>query len=130
MNMTWKYVSPIDASEIASIEEKLGISLPDDLKNIVSQFNNGSPSKCRFDGALNKEHVFKTLLSFNDGDAENIFVAMRVVGFDTTRLFPFASDPAGNFICLSDSKVVLWNHESESVEDVADSVTEFINKLY
>ena len=50
--------------------------------------------------------------------------------YKETKLFPFADDSAGNLICLDTTNVVFWNHETLEKTYIANSVTEFLSKLY
>lgn len=128
--ITWKYVKEIkNANAIEEFEKTNSIQFPDDLRSILKKYNNGRPSAKCFDTQNAKEKEFKKLLSFNKDDTENIF---EFVAFDTklSGLIPFADDPSGNLICLYQGKIYYWLHESDSVEYLADSFTEFLGKLY
>jgi len=50
------------------------------------------------------------------------------------ELFPFGEDPFGNYLCLffeeKDITIVYWSHETNKVEKVANSFTEFLEMLY
>lgn len=128
--ITWKYVKPLKAQDaITNVETEIGISLPTDLKDIIEKYNNGRPSRKLFDTSTEKELEFKKLLSFNSDDIENIFEFLHI---DTQLkgLVPLASDPGGNFICLYKDKIVYWNHENDTTEFLANTFSEFLNKLY
>ena len=80
--------------------------------------------------------MFKTLLSYNPKDIETIYKVYRE-GSDTMfiemKLYPIASDPFGNFICVDlrqGENIVLLRMETLAVEKAADNITDFINKLY
>ena len=130
MDITWKYTKKVTVDKINKVESACGISLPADLRELLVLVNNGRPSKKIFDTEKSKGHVFKKMLSFNEEDAENIYTPINVLKRENPSLFPFASDPAGNFICLQKGKVVLWLHESGDIEYVADSVTSLLGLLY
>lgn len=131
MNITWKYTSSVSDELIKSVEETFGISIPLSLRKVIKEGNNGYPSKNKFDAKQSKEHLFKTLLSYYKNDLENVFVAFASLKeSNTVGMIPFANDPAGNLICLKDSRVVLWNHETCSIEEVSDSIEDFFNSLY
>lgn len=61
---------------------------------------------------------------------ENVYSAFKVLKKIDSKLLPFANDPAGNLICYDGSKVVHWNHETDEIETVADSISSFFAKLY
>ena len=126
--MNWKYVKPITLENIAHVEEKVGYQLPDNLKAVILENNNGRPERDCFDTEINQGLQFKQLLSFNDNDEENIYTYIDLIKKE--KIFPFADDPAGNLICIDHEKIILWNHETNEKEFIAKSLEEFINNLY
>lgn len=130
MNITWKRGSKIDESTIKKVETKFGITLPGDYKRIIINHNNARPSVSTFDTESSTEHVFKKLLSLKEDDLETVYKAKKVLSTIDDTLFPFANDPAGNYLCFKNGAVVYWLHEDDSVLKVANSFTEFIAKLY
>ena len=130
MNITWKRGSKIDEATIKKVETKFGITLPGDYKSIIINHNNARPSVSTFDTESSTEHVFKKLLSLKEDDLETVYKAKKVLSKIDDTLFPFANDPAGNYLCFKNGTVVYWLHEDDSVLKVANSFTEFIAKLY
>lgn len=130
MKINWERVAPICDELISKVESLYSIQIPDDLKSILKESNGGVPSKRLFDDGKSKKHEMKTLLSYNRSDIENVYSAFEVLKEIDSKLIPFANDPAGNLICYDGSKVVYWNHETDEIEPIADSVTEFFDKLY
>ena len=130
MSIIWKRTSPISEDGICKGEMELGTTIPTELKAIVMKYNNGRPLPNRFDSPREKEHVIKKLLSFKKEDVENVYNAKRVVEETDSSLIPFANDPAGNLICLKGEKVVYWLHETNEIEEIATSLTVFLNNLY
>lgn len=130
MRITWERVSPICDELITEVENMYSIQIPDDLKSVLKEGNGGTPSKRFFDDEESKSHEMKTLLSYNRSDMENVYSAFKVLKEIDSKLLPFANDPAGNLICYDGSKVVYWNHETDELETVANSILEFFDKLY
>ena len=129
-NNSWKYVKPLlDPHAIEKFEQTHGIIFPDDLKEIMKKNNGGRPPLKYYDLASEKNKEFKTLLSFNKSDIENIFKFYPLDSKDQT-IIPFASDPAGNFFVLKNNKIYLWNHESDSLSFLADSFSIFYSSLH
>lgn len=136
ISIQWKYASPVDIENIEEVEDVLDIEIPDQLIEIILVGNNGSPSKNRF-VVGNNETIFKTLLSYNEKDKENVYKAFKVV---PKGLIPFGNTPTGDFICLEninnginprrEDKVVLWDHETGEIIPVTSSLTEFLRKLH
>ena len=130
MNIYWKYVTPVSKEQIAEVEKTFNVIIPDELKAVIMVGNNGVPSKRFFDTDFSQEHELKTLLSYDKRDAENIFSAFAVIRKENENLIPIANDPAGNLICLDGSNVVFWKHETNEMETIASSLTDFFDKLY
>ena len=128
-NINWKYVIPLEnKEEIQEIEKKYSVLLPNDLKGCIENNNAGYPNKNIFDTEVSKEKIFKDLISYNSEDEENIYQFEEL--FRMT-LIPFGLDPSGNVLCLDDDKkVILYLHETQEKEFVADNFSEFLNKLY
>lgn len=130
MDIHWKYASPVDMNTVIAVAHSHNISLPSLLVKMIMEGNNGSPSKRKFFYNDNKnEDVFKTMLSYNPNDVENVYSALAEL-HNTSSLYPFGNDPAGNFICLDGSKVVLWKHETHIIVPISNSVESFFNSLH
>lgn len=127
--MNWRYVKPTTIEKIQAVEKEYSIQLPKDLKDLILQYNNGRPEKSSF-MVNGKERVFKKLLSYNREDNENIYPYIDILRKVDNDLFPIASDPGGNFICIIRSKIVYWNHEYQKYEFICDSISLFLNSLY
>jgi cell wall assembly regulator SMI1 len=130
-DITWKYVKKLtNDNAVEEFERKNQISFPEDLKQCIKMHNGGRPSRNIFDTDKTKERMFKTLLSFNNNDVENIDKYFHVIQTKLKNLLPFASDPGGNFLCIQNNKVVLYLHDTGNIEKVADSFSEFLKNLY
>lgn len=133
-NLTWKYVSPLkEGSEVDVLELKYCFALPEDLKECIMLNNAGTPSISTFDIGNNKGMVFGGLLSFNKEDVDSIYDCLRLFETDEgkhLKMFPFAIDPAGNFFCVKDNKIVFYNHETDNFIIISDNFTDFLNSLY
>ena len=80
----------------------------------------------------NTEKVLGAILSFNrnESDTDSVFTALNAI--TDINLMPFGIDPFGNYICysLQDKKVVFWDHETDSISSVSDSLSAFLDSLY
>ena len=63
-------------------------------------------------------------------DTDSVFVALSVIS--DTNLLPFGIDPFGNYICysLKDKSVVFWDHETDGITAVSNSLSAFLESLY
>jgi len=130
-NLTWKYVKPLsNTNAIEDFEKENNITIPQDLKQCVKYNNGGRPSLNVFDTNKSRGRVFKTLLSFNKTDVENVFSLFSIIHSKHKEIIPFASDPSGNYLCIKGTKIVLFLHENEMLEDIADSFSEFLSRLH
>lgn len=128
----WKYVKPLENEEIVTLYlEKENLKIPKELIECLKSNNGGRPSINAFDTNVAKERVFKSLLSFNYNDFETIHIVYNSF-FREKKLFPFATDPSGNYICvvLEDNSIVYFEMESQKIEQIADSFSEFLELLY
>ena len=76
-----------------------------------------------------KNKEFKTLLSFNEEDIENIYKYFPLDSKDKT-IIPFATDSAGNFFVIKNLSIGLWDHELDKVYILASTFSEFLEKLH
>ena len=128
--ITWKYVKDLkNVKAIDDFEKEHNISYPQDLKQILIKYNGGRPSSKYYDLPNEKDKEFKTLLSFNEDDIENVYKYYPLDSSDKS-LIPFASDPAGNYFVLKDNEIYLWNHETDNLRKVNSTFTEFLNSLH
>ena len=126
----WKYVKKLnDLNAVENFETTYNVKFPSDLKDIIKKYNGGRPELKLFDTSTETGKDFKTLLSFNKTDIENIYIFCDDAS-SVREMLPFASDPAGNLFVLKDGKIFFWNHETDSTSFLADSFTEFLNMLY
>lgn len=128
MNINWKYVKPLnDQNAIDTFETKYNIKFPEDLKYVLKHNNGGRPSSKFFDIGTETEHEFKTLLSFNYEDVENIYDYLFP---NNNELVPFATDPSGNLFCCYKNAIYYWRHERNDTIRLADTFSGFLEKLY
>jgi len=133
MNTKWRYVKPIkDEKSIELFEGMIGARLPEDFIEIVRVNNGGRPDRPVFDTDDVKEHVFKTLLSFNTDDLENIFDTADSFIAAKSKYVPVANDDFGNLIAYDKNSFKLYflNHETDDVEYISSSFSELMEKLY
>lgn len=131
MNMqTWKYVKPLqDVNAVEKFETAHGVEFPKDLKEILVSYNGGRPPLKRYNVGNKTGKEFKTLLSFNESDAETIYKCYPLDSADG-ELLPFASDPSGDYFVVKSGKICLWDHERDQIVVLADSFSEFLDTLY
>lgn len=132
MNIDWKYkIDVIDLDVFTKIEAERKISFPEDLKKLIIEANAATPSKCKFT-VDNVEKVLGAILSFNlnESDTDTVFVAFNAIS--DTNLMPFGIDPFGNYVCYSlcDKKIIFWDHETDSIAVVNDTLSGFLDSLY
>jgi cell wall assembly regulator SMI1 len=131
-NLNWQYVKPLqDPNAIAQLASEAGVKLSADIIADLREHNGGRPDKKTFDTVQTKERALKAFLSFNEDDKGSAFVILDALKKEQPGLLPFASDPGGDYVCITtEGKVVLWLHETNEVEAVANSFSEFLSALY
>ena len=132
MKIEWKYKIDVANPEVfAEIEKERKITFPDDLKKLITEANAATPTKYDFMAGSN-EKAFGAVMSFNrnETDTDSVFVALSAV--TDTNLLPFGIDPFGNYICysLSNNKIIFWDHETDVITVVSDSLSAFLDSLY
>jgi len=145
MKVKWQGGRCLNSLFLSTLETAWNIVLPEDFKSVVQDSNRGCPAPYAFDTVKNKGRVFGGLLNFNLEEKGNVLEDYQVIKSRLPeKVFPFAEDPFGNFICFDFNKnfkkpsVIFWNHEGRviggidtyEIEFVADSFTELLNKLY
>lgn len=129
MNNDWKYVKKLENQNLVKdFLKENDISLPNEIIAFIEKNNNGRPLKPFFNTQTQKEQVFKSLLSYNKNDLDNIYDIYD----NEINLLPFATDSAGNiiFIDLIDFSIKFTFLETDKVEVLAKSLQEFLDDLY
>ena len=133
-SIKWKYTTKLKTgNEVDVMEIKYHYKLPDDLKECIKRNNAGMPYPSKFDTASSKNRVFGGLLSFNEGEDDNIYEIISLFETDKKKelsMFPFGLDPFGNLYCVKNEKIVLWNHEEDTVEYISESFSDFLNMMH
>lgn len=128
--ITWKYVKELkNSAAIDDFEKSNNFLYPQDLKQILRTYNGGRPSSKYYDLKGEKDKEFKTLLSFNEADIENIYKCFPLDSNDKA-IIPFASDPAGNYFVLKDNAIYLWEHETDNCHFISKSFSDFLQMLH
>lgn len=132
-NIIWKCVKPLNSEDdVDKFLKQNDIKMPREIISCIKENNGGRPSPNIFTTETKKERILKAILSYNSNDKETIYVCYPSV-FKDKGLFPIASDPAGNFICIdlkSNNAIVFFEHESGNKEFIANGFSEFLNNLY
>lgn len=128
MSLKWKYIEPLDESQLSKIEEYFGLSLPEDYKKSLVDCNRGKPTLERFDTERQKECVLDYMINLE----ETVAIAQAA---SADNLIPIGRDPFGNLIAfrIADRQigsVVFWDHERGKSSKISGSFTEFLEKLY
>ena len=132
MSLEWKYVEPLDESQLSKIENHFGLSLPEDYKKLLAECNRGKPTLERFDTELQKECVLDYMIDL----ADTISLSKTMsADYGIENLVPISRDPFGNLIAFRIAGpqmdgVVFWDHETNKIYRISGSFTEFIEKLY
>ena len=132
MKNEWKYkIDVVNPEVFAEIEKERKITFPDELKELIIEANAATPAKYNF-MAGSSEKVLGAVLSFNRNETDTDSVFFFLCAVTDTNLLPFGIDPFGNYICysLSNNKVVFWDHETDGITVVSDSLSAFLNSLY
>lgn len=136
-SLTWENIKPLeDETSIKTFEGEFQTQLPADFVRLAPKFSGSSPSRKYFRTKNGEEHVIDYFLSFNPDDKYGVFkttARMRRQGLPA-NIIPFAIDPFGNYICIEDlsegSRIIYWNHEEDTLEEITISFIRFLATLY
>jgi cell wall assembly regulator SMI1 len=137
----------LSSQELTEAENRIGKTIPADYRSFLLKHNGGYPDPSDF--SIDSEHspmgTIEYFLGINVAEHFNLERYLRV--FEEripSYLFPIATDPGGNIICIGIAgeqinKIYFWDHEFESEEGekptsdnvyfIADSLAELLNKL-
>lgn len=130
-NIVWEFVEPLQKDDtLNEFERGFAYQIPEELRALIQKFNCGYPDQDTFD-IPRRGMVFSNLLSFNQDSEESVYLYLdEFKDGGTLWGLPFATDGFGNVLCEKEGKIFFWSHETESLEPVADSVTELLNLLH
>jgi len=128
----WKYGKPLsDVKFIENIEKELNVKLPSAYVEIVTQHDNSRPNLDCFKAEKGREYVFGYFFTLKNDDFLRCCKSfMTDCGFP--NFMPFADTPNGDDICfdIRDWSIVYVNHETNEIEKVAPSFSDFLEMLY
>lgn len=139
----------VTEKDIAALEQRLGISLPDEYRQFILTWNGGQPEPNAFpiqDNPRDTHGLLDRFFSIDVEDTDYDIVDNAEVFRDRVPadLLPIAFDPGGNLICVAVSgknkgKIYFWDHNDEfppgkvpdyhNVYFVANSFSELIDNL-
>lgn len=141
--VVWKFAENMDeiGENIKKVEENFDITFPEDFIDVVRNNNEGSPRPNCFYINENEE-TFNNLITFDLNSKYsilNVYDSIKIRLVD--RVFPFARDPFGNYLCFDyrngdNPTVVFWEHETASIDKnaaikkVSDTFTELLDFLH
>ncbi|MCD8509315.1 MAG: SMI1/KNR4 family protein [Bacillus sp. (in: Bacteria)] len=135
--LEWKFVkNPATDRVLQEIEREFQITLPEAYGDLMKQYNGARPKPNQFHRKDGEENVVKSFLSVHPVKGGVRDVNYWLVDKLPRRVFPFANDPFGNYICFDYRKgnyfeptVVLWDHEKKELKKISDSFAGFLDLL-
>lgn len=141
--MKWNWTKPLESEDlIEEYESKVDYIFPDDFKAVIKENNGARPELKQFKSKLGRRkntRVFDFLLSFNKNDKWTIWNLNDWNGDmrdwnengKMENFVAFAGDPFGDLICFdkTNDHIVFIDHETLSIEPVADSFSGFVASL-
>lgn len=128
----WQYkINLKDKNVLGMLEEDKNILVPQELKKFIRENNAASPQKYKFD-INGKTEVFGAVLNFNCDDNEGTSATFAIESVINNKLFPFAVDPFGNFICvdLDSGEIVFYEHETAKHKYVCKNLEALLLMLH
>ncbi len=128
----WRFKIELKNETVFSeIEKSMSRAFPSEIKEFIRDYNAASPDLNRV--LINgSERILDAILSFNKDETEAVMFKSAFKAVGNKNLVPFATDPFGNYFCISldKSKVVYYTHEEQKCEATEYSLKDFIDKLY
>jgi len=130
-------MSPPSSDKVASTEELVGFEFPADFLAFCDTFHGGFPDPDEIEVDGFGRTMVNQVLPFDDDEEESIrsigTVFAAVEGLPE-GLFPFASEPGGNYFCFvtrqnGGTEIVFWFHEENRVLPVCGTFSEFIELI-
>lgn len=142
--------SQLSENDVLNLEKQIGQIIPLPYRNFLLIHNGGSPKKRNFkvrydDGRNDMDVSLDWFLGINV--SYGISIEWHVSEYQhrlPSELFPIATDPGGNLICISSSgekigAIYYWDHEEENEDEqpptynnvylLADTFDDFLNLL-
>ena len=141
--MKWNRPKLLESADlIEEYESEVGYIFPEDFKAVIKENNGARPELKLFKSYIDRrrvERVFDHLLSFNKNDSWSIWDCNDWNGDmrdwnengKMENFVAFAGDPFGDLICFdkTNDHIVFIDHETLSIESVADSFSGFVASL-
>ena len=130
---------PVGVNDMEGFESRIGMALPHDYREFLSEYNGGVPETNEFDiPGLNSGSGVNAFLSHEEIENEKKLLSDRF----PPNAWPIAHTEGGNYVCLvlgERSGIYFWDHELEAEEGqpatwdnmfrLADSFSEFLLSL-
>ncbi|MCX7570161.1 SMI1/KNR4 family protein [Tumebacillus sp. DT12] len=129
--------TPLTEEKLDEVQKRLTLVFPAEYRAFLLKNNGGKPTPNTFSFLDRNGEKADSLLDDLEVEYTDLLSDERIL----PHLVPIANDPFGNLICLSVAgedlgKVYFWDHEIEpktagyeNMSLIADSFTEFLNKL-
>ncbi len=117
---------------IFAIANKIDYDFPEDYVSYMIELKPLKFKNNSFKTIRGKEKVLRCLLSFDSDDKYYYILKFQKLESDLeTKIVPFALLEFGDLLCFDrkTNNVVLYSSESDSIEMVANSFTDLLNKL-
>jgi hypothetical protein len=141
------YGKAISLKKVKKVEDKLGITFPDEYIDYARKYPEGYPNKTDFDmiepDGSNSSGYFGSLLSLSKKSDYYLFEEYKDMLEQTgiKKLIPIIETGSGDYVCLDyevfgrldQPKIAYWFHDYEpdrSIVLLADNFTEFLSMLY
>jgi len=137
--------SVISEIDISAVEKALNIKFPSAYREFLLKFNGGRPQPNHFvilNNPSDTHGILEYFFGINAPDYSDIIKQHSIYANRIPKnLFPIATDPGGNLICIDlvTNKIFFWDHEEESEEGqipslkniypVANTFEELLNNL-
>lgn len=134
----WDQCLPLSEDTILEVEKEMGISLPQNLKNLFVACNGGEPKKSylatdRYEVVVGSLLPIRPPKSYKGDNFEDMYNEMIKLGLSST-LLPFACDNGNSGIfCLNSAngEIVYWVQDDLKypIKKIVNSLSDFLSGL-
>ncbi|HYO68027.1 MAG TPA: SMI1/KNR4 family protein, partial [Archangium sp.] len=134
----WDDPHPVTSREFEQLEHRLGITFPNDYKEVAAQYQGMTPHPAVFNvgRGTNVINVLLTIIEDSEWRTYSVMRAYKAVKPHVPDgVYPFASTPGGEYLCFDyresseQPKVSLVTVEM-NIHPVANSFTDFTASLH
>lgn len=117
---------------INEVEKMVNYSFPEDYKNYILNLSSLKLERNLFKSSNGVEKVLRCLLSYDEDSKNNIMKFQTIDSELNGSIVPFGLLEFGDLLCFDkeNNTVVMYDHELDKINMLANDFTGFLDMLY